>query len=349
MPYFEDKLLDLLPPIYRERDTNGDLRAFLAIPAATLDELKTLIDHLPDIWNVDACDARFLPLLAAIAGYTFEPTRDPDVQRREIREVIEQYRRKGSIPAIQRSLVNVGWEGGIEETFRKALRLNKRSMVNAAKLPGRIYSLGVYRVESDNLISRLRDALRDHHPAGVRAFFLQWLRSLDSMEDGFAATLAKLVEIVMIGHLHETFVVRHNRLNSGYKLTYKEKTWGAWQISCHSTLMQDVERAGVRVKRWLGRRLCFKLNTGTLNSGSLANLWISESKAAFTCEVDTGSYHDPARVALRTSKQHLNRARLNHAESACHILFRQRDFRAYAQAGFARAANLYTVLRWPTD
>lgn len=349
MPYFEEKLLDLLPPIYRERDTNGDLRAFLAIPAATLDELKALIDRLPDIWDVDACDPRFLPLLAAIAGYTFDPTCDPDVQRREIREAIEQYRRKGSIPAIRRSLVNVGWEGEVEETFRKALRLNKRALVNAAKLPGRIYSLGVYRVESDNLISGLRDALRGHHPAGIRAFFLQWLRSLESMEDGFAATLARLVEIVMIGHLHETFVVSHNALNTGYKLTYKEKTWGAWQISCHSTLMQDFERAGVRVTRWLGRRPCFKLNTGTLNAGGLANLWISESKAAFTCEVDTGSYHGPARTALRTSKQHLNKARLNHAEPACHILSRQRDFRTYAQAGFSRAANLYTVLQWPTD
>lgn len=97
MAYFEEKLLDLLPPIYRERDQSGDLRAFLAIPAATLDEIKSLIDMLPDIWNVDACDPRFLPLLSEIVGYHFDPTRDPDVQRREIREIIEQYRRKGSI------------------------------------------------------------------------------------------------------------------------------------------------------------------------------------------------------------------------------------------------------------
>lgn len=346
--YFGDKLIDLLPPIYSESDTSGDLRAFLAIPAATLDELKSLIDRLPDIWDVDACDPRFLPVLAAAVGYRFDPIRDPDTQRREIREVIESYRRKGSIPAIHRSLVNVGWEGRIDETFHSALRLNKRSRVSEAKLPGRIHSLGVYRIECDNLVSNLRDALRSHHPAGMKTYFIQWLRTLESMGD-FTSTLAKLVEMVMMGHLHETFVVRHNRLNSGYKLTYKEKTWGVWEISCHSTLLTDIERAGTRVLRWLRRTPGLKLNSGTLNSENLANLWISEGKAGFTCEVDTGSYRGFAHTALKTCRQHLNRARFNHAQSACHILFRQKDFYAFVNPGFTRAANLYTVLQWPSD
>lgn len=346
--YFEDRLIDLLPPIYREQDTNGDLAAFLRVPAATLDEFKELVDRLPDIFDIDRCDIRFIPLLANIVGYAFDPTRDPDVQRREIREVIESYRRKGSIPAIQRSIINVGWEGKIDETFRKALRLNKRSRISDAKLPGRIYSLGVYRIECENLISGLREALMPHHPAGMKTYFLQWLRTFESM-DNFTATLARLVEMVMMGHLHETFVVRHNRLNSSYKLTYKEKTWGLWQISCHSTLFQDVERAGTRVLRWMRRTPCFKLNSGTLNSENLANLWISDGKAGFTCEVDTGSYREFVRAALRTCKQHLNRSRFNHAQPACHVLLRQKDFYAFAQAGFTRAANLYTVLQWPTD
>ncbi len=348
MAYFEDKLLDLLPPIYREQDTTGDLQAFLRVPAITLDELKDLIDRLPDIFDIDRCDVRFIPLLSAVVGYSFDPTRDPDTQRREIREAIESYRRKGSIPAIERSLTNIGWAGKTDETFRPALRLNKRSRVNEAKLPGRIHSLGVYRVECDNLVPGLRQALAPHHPAGVKTFFLQWLRSFEGV-DTFTATLARLVEMVMMCHLHETFVVRHNRLNSGYKLTYKEKTWGAWQISCHSTLMQDIERAGTRVLRWLKRTPCFKLNGGSLNSQALANLWISEGKAVFTCEVNTGSYHGPVRTALRTCKQLLNRARFNHAQPACHVLFKQRDLYSFAQAGFTGAANLYTVLQWPTD
>ncbi|MCE5322363.1 phage tail protein [bacterium] len=346
--YFEEKLIDLLPPVYREQDANGDLQAFLSVPAVTLDELKELIDRLPSIFDIDNCDVRFIPLLANIVGCNFDPTRDPNMQRREILEAIEFYRRKGSIPAIHRSLVNVGWAGKIDETFRSALRLNKRSHVSGAKLPGRIYSLGVYRVECDNLVSRLREALKSHHPAGMKTYFLQWLQTFEST-DNFTTTLAKFVEMVMMGHLHETFVVRHNRLNSGYKLTYKEKTWGVCEISCHFTLLTDIERAGTRVLRWLRRTSGFKLNAGTLNSENLANLWISEGKAGFTCEVDTGSYRGPAHTVLKTCGQHLNRAGFNHAQLACHVIFKQKDFYAFVHTGFTRAANLYTVLQWPTD
>ena len=345
--YFEDKLIDLLPPIYREQDVTGDVQTFLRVPGVSLDEIKGLIDHLPNIFDVDACDVRFIPLLGTLVGYRFDPMREPDIQRNEIHEVIESYRRKGSIPAIHRSLINIGWAGKIDETFRGALRLNKRSQIGA-KLPGHIHSLGVYRIECESIVPGLRAALSSHHPAGMKTYFLQWLKSFESVGN-ITATLEKIIEMVMIGHLHETFVVSHNTLNSGYKPTDKEKTWGLWRISCHSTLFGDVERAGTCVKRWLARKPCFKLNSGTLNSESIANLWISESKAAFSCEVDTGSCRAPLRTTLRTCRQRLNASRFNRAQPSCHILFRQKDFYAFAQAGFTGAANLYTVLQWPTD
>ena len=345
--YFENKLIDLLPPIYREQDASGDLQAFLRVPGITMDEIKELIDHLPDIFDVNACDIRFIQLLAALVGYEFNPMRDPDIQRREICEVIESYRRKGSIPAIHRSLTNIGWEGKIDETFRGALRLNKRSQIGA-KLPGRIHSLGVYRLECESIVPGIRSALSTHHPAGMKTFFLQWLKSFESVGN-ITATLEKIIEMVMMGHLHETFVLSHNTLNSEYKLAYKEKTWGVWHISCHSTLFGDIERAGTCVKRWLARKPCFKLNSAALNCRSMANLWISEDKAAFSCEVDTGSYRGPKHTTLRTCRQRLNASRFNYAKPSCHILFRQKDFYALAQAGFTGAANLYTVLQWPTD
>ncbi len=111
MSYFQEKLLELLPAIYRERDTEGDLRAFLGVPAATLDEIKELIEKLPEIWDVDSCDPRYLPLLAATVGYCFDPLRGPDTQRSEIKEVIAHYRRKGSMPAVRRALENAGGKG----------------------------------------------------------------------------------------------------------------------------------------------------------------------------------------------------------------------------------------------
>jgi len=346
MPYFEEKLLDLLPPIYRERDTSGDLRAFLAVPATTLDELKELIDSLPDIWDVDACDPRFLPLLASIVGYRFDSMHDPDTQRREIREIVEQYRRKGSVPAIRRALINIGWQGEIEETFRSALRLNRRALITRAKLPGELYSLGVYRIESRNIVPVIRETLAPQHPAGTRVFFLQWLLSQDSMEDDFTAALRRTVALHSTGRIHDVFVIGRRLLNSDHRLTKRQTTWSYWQITHQSTLVQGFERAGAIVNRWHGRASSSKLNGFALNVKRLLGVELSERRLAFACEIQTEEPGGKS-IVFRLAREHLNRTKLAHSTRSCRIVFRQRDLAESAAAGFTAAANLYTVTQWP--
>lgn len=344
--YFEDRLIGLLPPLYKERDTSGDLQAFLRVPAATLDELKELIDRLPDIFDIDKCDVRFIPLLADAVGYSFDPTRDPDTQRREIREIVERYRRKSTIPAIERGLINVGWQGEIEETFRKALRLNKRSVSNQAKLPGRIHSLGVYRIECRNLTPDVRAALAEHHPAGMKFFFLQWLLSQESMEDCLTAALRRTVALHSTGRIHDVFVVGRRLLNSDYRLTKRQTTWAFWQVTCQSTLSQGFEQAGVIINRWHGRTSGHKLNGFVLNAERLLNVELSERRLAFVCEVET---MEPGAkpVVFRLVREHLNRSKLARSTGSCRFTFRQRDLTESAVAGFSAATNLYTVTQWP--
>jgi phage tail-like protein len=343
--YFEDRLIGLLPPIYRERDTNGDLQAFLRVPAATQDELKELIDRLPDIFDIDRCDVRFIPLLAAIVGYSSDPTQNPDTQRRDIRETVERYRRKSTVPAIERGLINVGWQGEIEETFRKALRLNKRSVANHAKLPGRIHSLGVYRIECRNLVPGVRTALVEHHPAGMKVFFLQWLLSQESMEDCLIAALRRTVALHSTGRIHDVFIIGRRLLNSDYRLTKRQTTWSQWQITQQSTLRQGFESAGVIVNRWHGRMPGHKLNSFALNTERLINVELSERRFAFTCEVETTEPASP--IVFRLFREHLNRSKLAHSMSSCRILFRQKDFTSSVTDGLEAAANLYKVTEWP--
>lgn len=346
MAYFEDKLLDLLPPIYREQDTAGDLRAFLAIPAATLDEVKSLIDALPNTWSVDACDPRFLPLLSEIVGYVFDPTRDPDMQRREIREVIEQYRRKGSVPAIRRALINVGWQGEIEETFRNALRLNRRAVIAHAKLPGRIHSLGVYRVESRNIVPMIREILAPQHPAGMRVFFLQWLFSHESADDAITA-LRRTVALHSTGHIREAFVVGRRLLNSDYRLTKRQTTWSYWTITGQVTVTQGFENAGVVINRWHGRTPGPRLNSFALNTRRLLNVELSERRLGIAGNVLTESA--PAKVAIRLRRQRLNRSPFAMADRGYRFVFRQKDFISSEEASLEMATNLYRVTRWPGE
>jgi hypothetical protein len=69
---FETRLLDLLPPVCREADAQGDLAAFLALPGAALDDLKALADRFPELFwprsftrSVIAFLASFLPGISA--------------------------------------------------------------------------------------------------------------------------------------------------------------------------------------------------------------------------------------------------------------------------------------------
>ncbi len=346
-PYFEKKLIELLPPLYRERDETGDLEAFLKIPATTLDELKEHIDRFPDLFDVNRCEARFLPLLGEIVGHRFDPLADAEVQRREIREAIEIYRRKGTLLAIGRALADYGWRGRIEETFRQALRLNRRAVVGRSKLPGSIYSLGAYRVESDTVTPGLRDRLSFHHPAGTRAFFMQWLALLMSVGSQIGVFSKERVRRIALGYLHETFVVGSNALNGSHRLTRTEKTWGLWWVTAGNALLHEVERAGVCIRRWHGRNPRFRLNGSALNGEQLPNVWISERRLAICCTVDTQAEPTQAATFIRLAGQDLNRARLNRSAPACTVQFRQKDDYAEAQAGFTAAANLFTVTQWP--
>ena len=283
-----------------------------------------------------------------MVGHRFDPLTDAETQRREIREAIEIYRRKGTLPAIGRALAEDGWSGRIEETFRQALRLNRRGVVGRSKLPGRVYSLGAYRMISDTVAPGLRERLAFHHPAGTRVFFLQWLALVMSAESEVEIFSKEQVRRIGLGHLHETFVVGHNALNGSHRLTRTQKTWGLWWVRAGATLLHEVERAGVSIRRWHGRRPRFRLNVGTLNGEQLPNVWISQRKLALCCAIETSFSPGPTAIFIRLAGQNLNQARLNRSAPACTVGFRQKDDYAEARAGFTAAVNLFTVTQWPT-
>jgi phage tail-like protein len=250
---FAKNLIDLLPPLYRTRDETGDLASFLAVPAPTLDELKDLIDRFPRIFDVDQCEERFLPYLAALVGMPFDATADPEAERRLIKEAVPIYRRKATIPAIRRSLAGVGWQGEIEETFRRALRIGSRSVLNGAKLPGEIYSLGVYRIVSLVQASGVRDALVFHHASGTRVFFWQWLFSQVTHRESLSALEKLIVRRVLLGELDEAFDLNRTRLGSCFHLTRKQRVFNACAVTTSSTLSPDFDHAAVCFASWHGR------------------------------------------------------------------------------------------------
>ena len=332
--WFQNNLIDLLPPLYAHKDENGDLHSLLSLPAGTLDEIKEAIDKFPDIFDVDRCDERFLPLLAYLVGHQFDGTDTPANQRRLIREAVEIYRRKGTIPAIDRSLVSIGWDGHTEETFRSALRLNSRSKLSSAKLPGNVFSLGVYRVHSLNLAEGVRDALSFHHPAGTRAFFLQWLATFLEIGSDLEFQNAAHVRSVVLAFLDETFVLGRSRLGSCRHLTNKQRIYNYLQLTTTVEMVPEIDQAANTVSRFHGRQNRMRLNHRELNERRLVNTSIREDRLSFCNPIYTGRDYLPDIVqsGFNLSADHLNRRRLSFADAETLYCFRQKDLFSVLQA-----------------
>ena len=325
-PYFEQKLMDLLPPLYRIEDESGDLRSFLNVAAPTLDELKDLIDRFPQIFDVDVCEEHWLPLLANLVGMPFDGTIDPTAQRRLIREAISIYQRKGTIPGIRRTLTDGGWQGQIEETYRQALRLGSRSVLNGSRLPGRLYSLGVYRVLSEKLSDDPRGRLEFHHPAGTRAFFWQRIADWVSHEDELLALEKMLVRRLLLGQLDESFMLNRTPLGACFHLTRKQKAFGVLALTTGSTLITDFDEASVCLATWHGRGDRMRLGMKKLNTRMLPNCWESERKSAICCEIQARRQPSVKPVSMILNREDLGASLLNHANIPCRVRFRQKDF-----------------------
>ncbi len=326
MGSFHETLWALLPQIYRLQDRQGDLDSLLRIVGPELDDLKQLIDAIPDQIDVDRAPEKFLPYLAGLVGVSLDGLTSSQARRREIREAVEGYRRKGTIPAILRDLDAQGWHGRLRETFRDTLRLNRRSVLNQAHIPGRIYSFGVFRIESDNQIANLRETLSPHHPAGTKAYFRQWLATKLSAETYFEAWLKQIVQRVAFVDLDETIQLNRVPLNSDRHLTRKKTFWELADVTQTSTLEHEIIDAGTCLSAWHARTPTFTMNRDGLNQNRrLPNLWVSERRFSECCPVIVDTDQGRRKPTLRISRESLNLARLNSQPPECDVFFRQKD------------------------
>ena len=167
MVTFAERMLDLLPEVYSESDSNGDLKTFLAVIGPTLDSVKECIDHIPGLSSPGDCPPDFLGYLASLVGTEYDPKSSPTPQRQRIREAVERYRRTGTTAGLARELERLGWTGEIVETFRLIMRLNYRAKLNHQKLPGRKYNHGIYGITEPIETDEFNKIASERQPAGT--------------------------------------------------------------------------------------------------------------------------------------------------------------------------------------
>lgn len=229
MPTFAERLHALLPDLYLLEDTTNDLWALLQIVGMTLDDIQQAIEQLPRLATTERCLPDFLPYLAALVGYAYDSLVDPARQRLGVVEALARYRRQGTLVALCRELNAQGWQGEIVETHRQVMRLNRWSRLNAQRLPGPHYNLGVFLVECLTLVDGIAEIVASHQPAGTRGWIRQG-QSLLSTGIYVPAGVSVLTLTIRVQAFHRRqFALNNSALNSDDLLT--ASTWDVGELT----------------------------------------------------------------------------------------------------------------------
>ena len=329
--WFQDHVRDFIPQQYLTGESSADLRTFLQLPLEELDRFKELADRFPDLFDVALADPIPLSLLGQGVGINVDGTSAPEIERRRIMEAIPRFQRKGTLPALERDLRALGWDGLITENYRDACRLNLRADLNRCRLAGIINSHGVYQIQSFNHVQGLRDAQRFHHPAGTRAFWMQWFLEQLSLVEGVTADSAMHLRYLIYGNLDETFILNRSHLGDCTHLTRKQRAWGLFQITSVSEVNLTVDRATTCVSRWHGRQNRMRLNRKPLNQWRIPNCWESEIKYIECHNIYGASIDAIQSQPLELGSGKLNKDSLSLGLQDRVIRFKKKDFFAVDQ------------------
>lgn len=147
-PYNQaEQMYDLLPGIYHRYDTalpldippdlleddkkRGQLRRFLDLPGAQLDQLLSLAKTIPDFTDIQNVDGALLPLLAKWIAWRTDNRLEYEGQRNELRDAVSVYRTIGLIPSVEATVKRIlGWESRAKEFVHNVSRTNQAERLN---------------------------------------------------------------------------------------------------------------------------------------------------------------------------------------------------------------------------
>lgn len=198
MNYFQDKnlLFNLLPKHYHNKDIEdhtklkdvgfgeeGQLCRFLRIFNLEFDKAKDFIDNLNNIWDIDSTPDKYLPYIAYLVGIDFNYDIDIKRARKEIKNAVPIYKRKGTLPSIKQLVKGITtYDIDLVEFYKNILVTNKLDTITySADLDGysndvrydktfRTYSCtdGYYRREKLGIIIYVDEFVGEIFTAGIR-------------------------------------------------------------------------------------------------------------------------------------------------------------------------------------
>jgi hypothetical protein len=123
--YYQDKLWNLLPAIYRTLDTDtfttpGPLRELVNRIGAQAAILRRSIDRLWEDQSIETCDDWVVSYIADLLATNLVASLDPRGQRLDVANTIYFRRRKGTVSILEEIAADItGWDARVVEFFRR--------------------------------------------------------------------------------------------------------------------------------------------------------------------------------------------------------------------------------------
>src|SRR5271168_5353814 len=139
--YYQDKLWNLIPAVYRTLDTdtfnaNGPLREMVNRIGAQAANLRRSIDRLWEDQSIETCDDWVVAYIGDLLATNLVASLDARGQRIDVAKTIYYRRRKGTLAILEEIASDItGWNARVVEFFRRLSR-TRHSLDPEIMVPG---------------------------------------------------------------------------------------------------------------------------------------------------------------------------------------------------------------------
>ena len=152
--HYEELIYQLLPQLYRSRDSQGELRKFVEMFGHELARLRANIDQLQQDFFIDSCQEWVIPYIGDLVGTTVLFNSGAD-NRTDVKNTIHWRRQKGTLAGLEDIAAQIGHWGALAANSATGPRSRTRGSL--VRFSGR-----VPRISSAPAIIESRAALRSN-------------------------------------------------------------------------------------------------------------------------------------------------------------------------------------------
>jgi phage tail-like protein len=132
---YQNLLYRWLPGLYRDKDTEKELRRFLAMMARPLAEIDAAVGQMHEDTFIATCRPELIPMIGGLVGVEVDATLPARAQREQVRDAIAFYRSKGTREALRAYAESLtGWRVQLVDFSERVARVPYVETMNPVEL-----------------------------------------------------------------------------------------------------------------------------------------------------------------------------------------------------------------------